>query len=90
MKKLTYEQQKEALFTKAQELSYRISGGDGETMRLMDEWYDTVKLQEHFSIHKGLVAINGGDFPLVEDYINEDCIILVTDKIYKDASKSMR
>lgn len=37
----------------------------------------------------GLVAITGGDLPLIEDYIDDKCIIIIPKKYYKSASLSM-
>tara|TARA_R100000808_G_scaffold24201_1_gene55160 strand:+ start:1044 stop:1334 length:291 start_codon:yes stop_codon:yes gene_type:complete len=89
MKILNSDEQVRTLRTKAQELSSRITNGDNESMYMMDEWYDTIRLLEHLGDHKGLVALSGGDLPLIEDYINEDCVLLVTDKAYKAASRAM-
>ena len=37
----------------------------------------------------GLVAITGGDLPLIEDYIDDKCIIIIPKKYYKSASLDM-
>tara|TARA_R100001244_G_scaffold68278_1_gene55964 strand:- start:178 stop:459 length:282 start_codon:yes stop_codon:yes gene_type:complete len=74
---------------KAEELSNRIACGDGEIMHMMDDWYDTIRLLEHFSEHKGLIALCGGDLPLIEDYIDKECILLVPEKYYSSASRGM-
>jgi hypothetical protein len=37
----------------------------------------------------GLVAITGGDLPLIEDYIDDECIIIIPKKYYKSASLAM-
>ena len=37
----------------------------------------------------GLVAITGGDLPLIEDYIDDECIIIIPKKYYKSASFDM-
>ena len=78
------------LKTKAEELSHRITGGDGELMRAMDNWYDAIRKLEHYGEHKSLVAISGKDFPIIVDYINEECLMLIPESIYKEASDNMR
>ena len=90
MKTMTYKDQKVLLRTKAEELSHRIAGGDGEIMQMMDEWYDTLKMLEQFGQYRSLIAIRGDDLPLVEDHINKKCIILITEDVHKKANDSLR
>jgi len=90
MRKMTCEEQKKFLRVKAVELSSRITNGDNESMRLMDDWYDTIRLLEHYGEHKGLISLCGGDLPMIEDYINEECILLVTEEVFRRANRAMQ
>ena len=90
MRIMTNKEQTEALRLKAQELSHRITGGDAEAMQMMDECYDTIRLLEYHGEYKSLIDINGSDLPIVKDYIDDTCVILITDKIRKLASDNMR
>jgi hypothetical protein len=87
---MTYNEQGESLKIKAEELSHRIAGGDAEIMQMMDEWYDTIRMLEHFGQHKSLVGINGKHLRLVEDFIDEETIIFITKDAFKKANDSLR
>ena len=84
-----YEDKKESLQVKAEELSHRITGGDGESMAMMDQWYDTIKELEKLNKNKDLVALSGKDLPLIEDYIDDKCTLIVPRKYFTSASRDM-
>ena len=68
----------------------KVFSGDAEIMQMMDEWYDTLKMLEQFSQHKNLVGINGMHLRLIEDFIDEETIIFITQDAFKKANDSLR
>ena len=90
---------KRKLELKRDEFANIISDGDPEVLQNMQEWYDAcegiIKLQKAEKTHyeyldmRGMVALCGQDFELIQDYIDDECIILVPKKSYKEASEGM-
>tara|TARA_R110002020_G_scaffold44917_2_gene128884 strand:+ start:97 stop:369 length:273 start_codon:yes stop_codon:yes gene_type:complete len=90
MKMMTNKELEKNLTNKIRSLSYAISNGNEEVLLMMDEWYDTIKLLDTFSEHKPLVALSGNDLPLIVEYIDDKCILLVPEEYLKNASKGMQ
>jgi len=81
------------------DLTSLLSDGDPEVIQNMQAWYDAcsgiAKLQSAEKAHyeyldmRGMIALSGADLPLIKDYIDDKCVILIPKKSYKDASASM-
>ena len=91
---------KRKLELKRDEFSNTIAGGDPEVLQNMEEWYNAcegiVRLQRAEEKHyeyldmRGMVALSGKDFGLIQDYIDDECIIIVPKSVHKQASRDMQ
>ncbi len=76
-----------------------LTGSDPEYMQTLDAWYDAVReieeieygmrppfLSGYLAIPKGMVVLRGGDYPLMEGLIDENCKLVVTEEALKKAN----
>ena len=85
---------------KRDDFANTIAGGDPEVLQNMQEGYDAceciVKLQKAEKTHyeyldmRGMVALCGKDLGLIQDYIDDECIIIVPKSIHAQASRDMQ
>lgn len=74
----------------AEFLSGKLTEGDSELMQMLDDWFDVVTKIQQLENYENMVAVNGGQHLLVQDFIDDKCIILLPERRYKDMSMSFK
>ena len=95
------EERKKLLKDRARMFARSLHGDVAEHIQTLDEYYNTVReldeleygmrppfVSAYLAIPKGMVVLNGGDLPLIEDYIDDKCLLVVTEEQFKAAGRA--
>ena len=101
MEETQIEKRKKLLIDRTNMYAKSLHEGVVEHMQTLDEYYkDMRELEEleygmrppfvsaYLALPKGMVVLSGGDLPLIEDYIDEKCQLVVTEEAFNAASKA--
>ena len=84
------------------ELGNILCGGDPDLMQTLDAWFDAVReieeieygtkppfVSSYVVVPKNMVVLCGKDWPLIEDYLDDTCKLIVPEEAYRQAGRAM-